>query len=59
MRCNMTRKEQLVKEIILYENTLADPLFKGSKHIIEKWLKTAKQQLHELTFKQDKRRVKK
>ena len=55
----MTRKEQLVKEIILYENTLADPLFKGSKHIIEKWLKTAKQQLHELTFKQDKRRVKK
>ena len=55
----MTRKEQLVKEILLYEKTLADPLFKGSKHIIEKWLKTAKHQLHELTYKHDKRRLKK
>ena len=54
----MTRKEQLLKEVLLYENTLKDPLFKGSKQIIEKWLKDAKRQLFELTHKVDKRKVK-
>ena len=53
----MTRKEQLLKEVLLYEETLKDPLFKGSRHIIEKWLKDAKHELFKITHKVNKRKV--
>lgn len=54
----MTEKEKILKEILLYEQTLKDPLFKNSHHIVKQWLTDAKARLMKYN-RIDKRKIKK
>lgn len=54
----MTEKQILIKEILLYEKSLQNPIYEPHYQTIEKWLKDAKERLNKYVH-EDKRKIKK